>query len=143
MRRVIGLSLSILVIAACAGEPPRPSGLPSDAEWAGGPDGGAWILCGQTTKEPYAAFDCTTFNEDGSVWARGHFIHARPAGGRYEAVGAPFPGLAFEGYDGVSIYLQNGTMLVPDGWIDYPLEGSHGKKQRFVLGSEASPEVSY
>jgi hypothetical protein len=135
--------LIAIFFAACSSEPDRPSRIPTDAIWAGGSDGGAWVQCGQTTKEPYAAFDCVTFHENGSVWGRGHFIHATNSAAGFVPIGAPFPRINFQAYDGSIIYLTNETALVPDGWIEYPLEPAHGKKQQFHLGREVSSEVSY
>jgi len=133
----------VLLLAACSSDPKRPAGVPTAATWAGGADGGAWVQCDQTTKEPYAAFDCTTYYDGGSLWARGHYIHAthRPTG--YVPVGDPFPRIKPESYDGRVIYLTRGTALVPDGWVEYPVERAHEKRMEFRLGKEVSPEISY
>jgi hypothetical protein len=53
--------------------PPRPSGVPSDAHWSGGPQCGSFIGC---TKEPTRRrrFYCTVYNEDdGTILHRGSY----------------------------------------------------------------------
>src|SRR5262245_32682508 len=49
-------AVALIVMIACAGQavPERPAGVPHEAVWAGGPDGGAWIACRFTPKEQYA-----------------------------------------------------------------------------------------
>lgn len=107
MRSTRGLFLLLAITGACKdaspATPPRPSSLPAAAVWAGGPDGGAWILC-KPRREP-AEFDCTVFHESGDVWARGRY-RAKPAD-------AASKGLDFNAFDGEVISLMNGGQLVP------------------------------
>lgn len=141
MKRII-LILASLVIG-CADEPTRPAGLPADALWAGGADGGSWISCGQTTKEPYAAFNCQCFLESGMLVSEGHFVHAEKTADSFKAVGAPFPRIVSEWYNGEVIKLKDGRYLVPHGVVDHPFGNGHGKRQEYEMGKAAGPEKSY
>jgi hypothetical protein len=128
--------------------PPRAPGVPQDAVWAGGPDGGAWIECDRSpaSRERYS---CTTYHEDnGEIWARGDFVLRRveydPAKSTpsYVAV-SPLTGpLDYDGFDGATIILGDNLILLPDGWIDFPFGNGSGKRIRFQAGKELE-EVSY
>ena len=142
-RVVSAFSLLVFVESACVNAPGKPNDVPNDAAWAGGSAGGAWIACGQTTKEPYAAFNCAVYHQTGKVWARGHFIHARRENGRYMPVGIPFVRLDIRSYDGVVIHQNNGTALVPDGVVDYPYDNHHGKRATYEMGREIAPDEEY
>ena len=137
------LLLAVLVLAGCAAEPPRPAGLPSDASWAGGADGGSWVSCGQTTKEPYAAFDCRLFSENGKLESEGNFVHAEKAATGFKPVGAPFPRISPAWYDGDVIGLEDGRLLVPHGLVNHPFGDGHGKRQEYAMGRAIGPEESY
>lgn len=83
-------------------QPPLPSGLPRDAVWVGGEDGGAFVLCRDVSKTEVR---CTTWNESGSVWMKGRF---RVVGTRPTNLGLP---TAYDGVDGEHIFLANGGRL--------------------------------
>ncbi len=52
--------------------PDRPLGVPSQAVWAGGPDGGSFIRCDVDTEKDVN--NCTVYNEDtGHIMDRGSF----------------------------------------------------------------------
>jgi hypothetical protein len=106
MRPAHGLLL-LLLTGACkeapVTPPPRPARVPAAAVWAGGLDGGAWILC-KPRQEP-RDFDCTVFHESGDVWARGRY---RPS-----PADAAAKGLDFSAFDGETLYLMNGGFLEP------------------------------
>ena len=73
--KLLGFAAAVLLWACHGSQPPdRPAAVPVSAEWAGGPEGGAWINCSMATKEPTVSYDCSLFNEDGTVWAQGIFI---------------------------------------------------------------------
>ncbi|MEA2570524.1 MAG: hypothetical protein QOI24_2525 [Acidobacteriota bacterium] len=118
---------------ACANEPRRPASVSPAAEWAGGSDGGSWIDCGQITKEPVVAFRCTMWSEAGDVVARGEFVHARFAGGKWVAIGSLFTRLDYSSYDGDVIHLSGRRALIPDGDIDHPFNAQHGKRTTYAL----------
>ena len=75
--------------------------MPAAAVWAGGLDGGAWILCTPAARH----FDCTLFHDSGDVWTKGRF--------RAEPANAAAKGLEYNAYDGVTVHLKNGGQLVP------------------------------
>lgn len=104
--------LPILLVAITATDcdqrglpPPRPNGIPSDASWAGGPDGGSFIKC---------SFDavsglnfCAVYNEfTGGLVVEGQF---RISGRSRPQDVANF---AYSGFDGARIYLLDGSVLV-------------------------------
>jgi hypothetical protein len=52
--------------------PERPAGVPAEAVWAGGLDGGSFVLCDADSGAP--ANNCAVYNEDtGQVMDRGSF----------------------------------------------------------------------
>ncbi len=114
--------------------------VPAEAAWAGGVDGGAWIVCGYTTKEPFTGYDCTIFNHpSGTVWAEGSFALVRPSasGGLPEVPAGPFAGgplKTFSAYDGESIHLANGSLLVPHLLVSYPHDANHGLRVEYRFG---------
>jgi len=145
------LLLLILLPVACAPTaPPRPTGLPVNAEWVGGYDGGAWIACRWQAKEPAATYSCSVFSDSsGSTWAEGQFVLAKSVpvgetqGVKYEAIADPIAGRpAYNSWDGSIIYLRDGSLLVPNGWVKYPLDGSHGKRVRYSTGKQVE-EIDY
>jgi hypothetical protein len=106
----VGFVVATLVLSGCRKHPSPPrraSGIPADATWAGGVDGGSWAVCKPTP----AGVLCTIYDENtGEVWARGHFRDAH---------GAPVVAseIVFDGYDGQSVQLKNGRTLEPTpGW---------------------------
>ena len=97
---------ALLFSLSCQRElPVRPPGVPANAVWAGGPDGGRWVSCstvGETN-------NCVVYNDHtGEVEMQGSFVLAdtRRAASETE--------LVFEGSpDGTSIHLRGGKRLVP------------------------------
>jgi hypothetical protein len=76
---------AVLVLAAVAGcsfvavEPPRPAGVPVDALWVGGPDGGVFMRL-EATAANGATYWGTIYNGfTGSVWYEGRFTLEPPA----------------------------------------------------------------
>ena len=47
--------------------PPRPQGVPAEAVWAGGLDGGSWILCGGDTTRNVNT--CSVWNDQNGALA--------------------------------------------------------------------------
>src|SRR5437762_5101390 len=72
--------VACLFILSCArGAPARPSSVPSDSAWAGGVDGGVWVLCLLRTKEPTFVYECTLYSHpSGKPDALGLFVLADP-----------------------------------------------------------------
>jgi hypothetical protein len=98
----------VLVTAACKSEvvpPARPRGVDAKAVWAGGADGGAWILCSKGAAST-GRYRCTVWDDPtGEVIARGEFVMA---GGRDDG-----RDLDFNAFDGTNIHLVGGRWLEP------------------------------
>lgn len=102
MRKLLLTSaLTLACTRAPEGPPPRPASVPAGAQWAGGPDGGAWVLCTRMARD----FDCTVFHESGDVWEKGRY--------RAEPPVAAGSGPVYSAFDGERIYLVSGGQLVP------------------------------
>ncbi len=148
--KILSLIPALVALACGIQPPPRPVGVPTEAVWAGGSDGGAWIGCKWQTNEPTTSYSCTTYSDsNGRIWAEGQFVLARSAQPsnaskrRFVAVVDPFSGqLSYDGYDGRIIYLSTGKLLVPEGWIDHPGSNGHGHRVRYSLGEEKE-EIEY
>ena len=109
---VLATCLMLATMGGCdsvADEPPRPAGLPADAFWIGGPDGGVFMRL----EPPVAAaptYSGSIYHKNGLVWYEGRFT-LEPAGG------APFDVRDREriaGWDGTQIVLHDGRALVAD-----------------------------
>jgi hypothetical protein len=87
-----------------SGPPPRPSGVPADAKWAGGSDGGAWVRCAADA----GGYWCTVYDDEtGEVWVRGLFVTSSE---RRESRPAD---LTYRSFDGRAIHLADGHVLDP------------------------------
>jgi hypothetical protein len=128
--------------------PSRPENVPADAVWAGGTEGGAWILCVPTLANQ-ALLSCRMFNDrDGTLWARGTYMPARITwdAAKEAPVTSPAPlpdRWEFEGFDGVALFLKQNITLVPHGTIDYPAPDGHGKRQTYRVGEPHGAEIAY
>ena len=141
------VALFLAVFSACAVDrgPDRPASVPTEAAWASGPDGGAWVDCEYKFKEPYTGYGCQIYNRVGGSQASGTFTLARRNGERFEPVPGPFGDVALDdldAYDGEKILVSFRYRLLPDGWIDYPSGDGHGKRIEYALG-ERRNEVEY
>jgi len=67
--RVFG-ALAIVLLYSCTRSPERPASVPKEAVWTSGADGGVWIDCGMSTKEPLTTFRCSVFHANGAPWIR-------------------------------------------------------------------------
>ena len=96
--------------AACSGsspsEPPRPAGVPADAFWVGGSDGGAFVQL----RRDGAGYSGAVYHADGERWFTGPF--------RLEPAGAPAVDpsdhAAFTGWDGSQLLITDGRALVSE-----------------------------
>lgn len=146
------LALVALVAAsACVttspAPPPRPSGLPAHAVWAGGVDGGSFIACTPSTtndeKDPLA-YDCEIFLEHtGEREAHGLFVVRDVAWDEkknepvFTIPSTPPPALVYSAWDGTMIHLDEGRALLPHGTIAFPLAS---KIQRYDVGRALGEE---
>jgi hypothetical protein len=111
------LLLSLFAVTSCmehVSPPPRPKGVPADAVWAGGADGGSFIKC---SFDPSAGLNfCTVYNDfTGKIEAEGRFAISGPA--RPEDVTE----FSFSGFDGKKIYLKDGSILNPTADVVFPV----------------------
>src|SRR4051812_11193490 len=136
----VAVLMLIVCTLACNETPARPASVAPAAEWAGGADGGSWILCEQMVKEPYAGFRCTMWSDGGAVSARGNYVHTSFAGGKWVPDPSPWLHLDYSAYDGVVVHLMDHSALVPDGEIDHPFEPGHGKRTTYDMGVEVREE---
>lgn len=133
------LATNVSIQTSPMSPPPRPASVPTEAVWAGGADGGAWISCTQKTPDS-VYFACRIYHDpDGSIWAQGTFVLRRLHwDAQKEApVYAPVPlpvTLDYTAFDGEGIFLTNEQVLIPHGTIDYPAPSGHGKKQVYREG---------
>ncbi len=109
IRRIrVVILLLILAAAGCSSKvtpPPKPALVPSNAVWAGGPDGGSFIECDVDAE--HNVNRCLAYNEStGDVKGGGFFQLSGPARA------ARSDELRFRAFDGDRIYLEKG-MLIP------------------------------
>lgn len=114
MRRLL---LAFLLLTGCreTAPPPRPAGVPERAVLAGGPDGGAWIDCEWSAKEPYVLYWCGVFHENGKRWARDEYALVEIVDGQRQPLSI-FEKVApheYVTYDGVEILLKHERALRP------------------------------
>lgn len=98
MFKLIAALVAIPLLVACSlGNPERPDHVPVSAKWAGGADGGVWIVCNRLTPIQYA---CMVFDSNGKLLVKGRYLIRK---------GVPTDD--YEGYDGVRILLKGGGYL--------------------------------
>jgi hypothetical protein len=67
----VGTEVTRSLLRQEAQNPARPTGVPAEAVWSGGPDGGAWFQCAALNDDE---FNCTVFADTtGDVVERGHY----------------------------------------------------------------------
>ena len=115
--------LTAIIAMSCGVNPPRrPSTVPSEATWAGGPDGGAWILCvavvGVNDRQT-----CTVYYDSTSdgVWAHGDYVLRRSKWdpiakqAKYQRIDTPSILPRYQDFDGRKIHFQGDLVLIPVG----------------------------
>ena len=126
--------LPFLLTLSCTelAQPERPPAVTKEAIWAGGPDGGAWVDCGMSTKEPLTTFTCTVFHESGDTWVprRSFALVDRSADGEYSLIVGPFHRVEPISFDGDVIDVRGSRLLVPEDWVKRV--GSDVKNSRIV-----------
>lgn len=149
----MGMGKIVLIICilfvACSKDttiiPERHPGIPQDAVWAGGSDGGAWISCKRSQNKDKVL--CVTyFDHDGSVWSEGQYFFKKSSWNKekeepvYSAPAVGFKSLTYTGYDGEFIYLSDSHVLIPDGIVVFPLNEKRGSKIYYRMGKELKIE---
>lgn len=84
------------------------------AVWAGGADGGAWVDCGMSTKEPNTTYNCKVFSERGDVLSSDSYALVVKPGSVYRPEQGPFHSIRPSFFDGCVIGLTDGRVLTPD-----------------------------
>jgi len=113
-----------LMTSACrtpSTPPVRPAVVPAGAKWAGGADGGAWILC--TREESRNVNHCEIYFENGDLWTKGDYQMTRS--GR----AATPEELVYDGFDGDAILLASHQSLTPVAPRSETREGRTGKER--------------
>ncbi len=115
--------LALCLQAACgvSYEPKRVAGVPQEAVWAGGADGGSWILCEPRNAEGTRYF-CRVFNDfSGKEMASGEYVLRKAEWNReqqkalYSEVGEFRQRLKYNSFDGSKISLSDSLILLPEG----------------------------
>ncbi len=91
--------------------PKRPAGVPADALWSGGADGGVFLRIAKKAGSPRLVYDVVVYNDfTGEVWFKGPMTLSAP--GELEARSLREP-KTFGGWDGTLLYLADGRHLAP------------------------------
>jgi hypothetical protein len=108
----LAVLLAACVLVGCStevGEPARPAGVPADALWVGGVDGGVFVKVARATSGETGRFSGAIYYEhSGDPWYRGDFTLEPPGSGRVEVGRAD----TYSGWDGTSLLLRDGRRLV-------------------------------
>jgi hypothetical protein len=85
----------------------RPPGVPAEAVFVGGEDGGVYLVCAAHERAP-GLYRCTVYADfDGSVEEEGVFALLPPGGAAFD----PRDASSFTGWSEGSIYLRDGRTL--------------------------------
>lgn len=97
--------LFLLSEFACYREypPARPNGIPTEAVWAGGVDGGGWVHCSTSSLE---FNECTIYDEEGRSSGPAHYVL------RNSGTAAKAEELRYTYLTGAAIGLESGSELV-------------------------------
>ena len=120
LMRLFVAFLFSLAMFGCSHVPARVAGVPKDAVWAGGLDGGAWIQCYHIVYSPDRYHCAVYFDSTGERWAEGEYVLRRatwnPQKHRADYASlTEFPAdLHFSAFDGTTIFLQDSLVLIPE-----------------------------
>ena len=112
MHRVVSFLLVVIAVlaAGCITEtgtiPARPPGLPADAAWVGGPDGGVFVQLAQVSSREY---DAAVYYQDGELRHKGRFVRKGEGQDMSRLTTADLAG-----FDGTQLLLKQGGSLVSD-----------------------------
>ncbi len=132
-------------LLAVAMRPLRPLGVPVDARYSGGMDGGVWIRC-LPMDVAKGRYHCTVYQDNsGEIRTIGNYQMNRLIWKDKREMllksSNDYFSLMLNGFDGVRIFLSAGYLLEPDGWIDYPFGDGSGKKVLYQNGVEIREEA--
>jgi hypothetical protein len=115
MMKRTALAILVGVALGCNAGPQRPQSVAGDAEWVSRADGGSWINCGMSTKEPITTYRCTVWRRNGQPWLTDQsFALVRRTSSGWHPVTGPFQSIDLTSFDGDAIHLSGGGMLVPE-----------------------------
>ena len=108
---LLGFIMGILLwgAAACTPNPKRsyaperPSSIPAQARWVGGPDGGSWIVIDAYSSNQVKA---RIYFDDGELWSSGVYVPDENC-----ILGDTFPFNRLQSFDGVKVNLNKGCSL--------------------------------
>jgi len=110
----VTLALAILLMVGCDmtstsnAEPSRPDGVPSEAIWTGGKDGGVYVLIRQNEEEARHIYNGTIYAEgSGVVWYEGRFALEPPSETDFDLLNSE----TYGAWDGDTLYLRDGHAL--------------------------------
>lgn len=140
VRQGLGVSAitGFLLTAACKGsyEPKRAAGIPTDAVWAGGADGGRWISCDVKNSEA-TRYYCRVFNDfNGSEMRSGDYVLKKvrwdddQKKAFYSDVETFQGPLKYNGDDGRAIHLLDSLVLLP---VEKAFESASEKSGKVLL----------
>lgn len=117
--------LVLLVIAACSTDidpPLRPDGVPENAMWIGGIDGGAWVLLERRVGDPPRIYRAQVFGDQvGDKWYVGR-LEIGPNIAAVESITDPE---VFQIWDGDNLLLKDGRIMVAiDPYDPFAEEGT-------------------
>jgi len=100
-----------LFFAGCSAVPKQvPAGVPDTAKWAGGIDGGVWVVCKDTEKN--YEFSCSVFGENGTLWREANYRLSGSAAKSNRVTTTDLANIGYSWYDGHQIQLVDGSKLV-------------------------------
>ncbi len=149
----LALTMMFVALAICSCEkiktPERPQGVPKEAKWGGGADGGSWYLC-YPVKNEINKYECTVYDDySGDIIAKGKYILGITTWN--ESANHPalstIPSQNELEYLGSSsdtvLKLRNTFVLIADGWVVYPFTSGGGKKILYKQGVQQGGAIQY
>ncbi|HKO48621.1 MAG TPA: hypothetical protein VJV79_12905 [Polyangiaceae bacterium] len=94
-----------VIEAAGEASPKRPKGVPADAFWVGGPDGGVFV-CLERSNDRKGTFSGKIYHLDGELWYAGALV-PNPTGSPVD----PTQHEQFAGWDGERLLMTEGRWL--------------------------------
>jgi hypothetical protein len=89
-------------------QPPRPVGVPENAFWVGGADGGVFIILEKQSGDASGVYQGTIYHDSsGRIWYRGRLI-VEPKGNAIVDITNP---KLFDGWDGRYLHLIDGRRM--------------------------------
>jgi hypothetical protein len=143
MAVAVSVALCAVGCDVVATPPERPAVVPPRAIWGGGVDGGSWLAC-EVISANGCRLSCHVWSDEGELWSRGEYVYGRSRGRpEVDCPDRRSTWRLFSGYDGDTIYVEDGLLLLPDGVVDFPFGDGGGKKQKYSAGIAVGDEAEY